>query len=457
MKYDVVIVGSGVGGYPAAAYLADKGLKVAVVEEHHLGGECTNYGCVPSKAFYVFAESLKTLLKIKANVQYDWSELVGWVKGVVEDTRKGLQYLLEARGIPIFTGKGIIKSRHKVAVLEGDRAVGELEASHIIVAVGTDPADISVARFDGTYVLSNREALYLPEKPQSLLIVGGGVVGVELANIFASFRAKVTIVELMDHILPFTDRDIALAIKSNLQQLGVEIAERTSIVKVQKSGNELIAELSNGQRVSAEKIVVAVGRRPKTSNIGLEEVGVELDSKGYVKVNKYMETTVPGIYATGDVVGGPLLAHKAILESIVAAKRIVGEEAFSIDYKLVPITLFTGLEVASVGYTEKELESIGVSFKKIKMPIAYLSAIKIKGYRNAFVKVLYDEELKKVYGIHIVSPNASEVISSYIPLYMGLLSPKSARTTPYPHLTVAESLRDLAEYILGEPIHLIKR
>ncbi|MEM4664050.1 MAG: dihydrolipoyl dehydrogenase [Desulfurococcaceae archaeon] len=456
MKYDAVIIGSGVGGYPAAAYLADRGLKVAVVEEHHLGGECTNYGCVPSKALYSIAESLRALEKTGATVDYRWSSIVDWVKGIVKDAREGVKHLLEARDVSIFQGKGVLRSGRRVEV-RSENEVRELEAESILVAVGTDPADIPTARFDGEGVVSNREALYFNEKPESVLIVGGGVIGVELANIYASFKSEVVVVELLEHILPFTDRDVALALRTHLQHLGVRVLEKTSVVKVEKTNGVYLAELTNGEKLKVDKVVVAVGRKPKTAGMGLEDAGVELDSKGFVRVNQYMETAARGIYASGDCVGGPLLAHKAILESLVAAKRIASEEAFTLDYKLVPITIFTGLEVASVGYTEKELQNMGVKYVKVRVPLAYLSSVRIKGYKNAFVKVLYDESFERVYGVHIVAPNASEVVSSYIPLYAGVLKPRDLRRIPYPHLTVSESLRDLAEYILGEPVHLIKR
>ncbi|MEM0199199.1 MAG: NAD(P)/FAD-dependent oxidoreductase, partial [Desulfurococcaceae archaeon] len=340
MKYDAVIIGSGVGGYPAAAYLADRGLKVAVVEEHHLGGECTNYGCVPSKALYSIAESLRALEKTGATVDYRWSSIVDWVKGIVKDAREGVKHLLEARDVSIFQGKGVLRSGRRVEV-RSENGVRELEAESILVAVGTDPADIPAARFDGEGVVSNREALYFNEKPESVLIVGGGVIGVELANIYASFKSEVVVVELLDHILPFTDRDVALALKTHLQQLGVRVLEKTSVVKVEKTNGVYLAELTNGEKLKVDKVVVAVGRKPKTAGIGLEDAGVELDSKGFVRVNQYMETAARGIYASGDCVGGPLLAHKAILESLVAAKRIASEEAFTLDYKLVPITIFT--------------------------------------------------------------------------------------------------------------------
>jgi dihydrolipoamide dehydrogenase len=456
VKYDVVIIGSGVGGYPAASYLAGRGLKVAVVEKHLVGGECTNYGCVPSKAIYHFAEALKTIEKVGGEASYKWSDLIEWVKSVVKESREGIAHLLESKGAELHLGEAVVKQGRRVLVKSAEGAK-ELEAEKIVVATGTDPADIPVARFDGAGIISNREALYLEEKPERVLIIGGGVIGVELANALSALKVEVYVVELLEHILPFLDRDVALAAKTHLAQRGVKIRESTTVAKVERSGEKYIAELTSGERLEVDKVVVAVGRRPNSRGIGLEEAGVELDSKGFVKVNSRMETRAPGIYAAGDVVGGPLLAHKAILESIVAARSIVGEEAPTVDYRAVPLTVFTGLEVASVGYTEKELSSMGVKYTKYRIPLYYLSAVKIKGAKGAFAKILLSEDGERVLGVHIVAPNASEVVSSYLAVYLGRVKIKDAAFTPYPHLTVSESLRDFAEYILGEPVHLLKR
>lgn len=456
MKYDVVVVGSGVGGYPAASLLASRGLKVAVVEKHQLGGECTNYGCVPSKALYQFAEAVRNIEKIGGSASYNWSSLIDWVKNIVSESRKGLQDLLESKGVEVIHGRAVFKDTRKLSI-QSDSNTLEVEAGKIILATGTDPSDIPVARFDGSGVISNREALYLDEKPDSMLIIGGGVIGVEMANILSSLGVKVYIVELLDHILPFTDRDIALAVKTHLVQKGVEVYEKTSTSRVEKTGSKYTVELSNSVKLEVDKVLVAVGRRPNTRGLALESIGVEIDQKGFIKVNEKMETSIPGIYATGDVVGGPLLAHKAILESIIAARSILGEETPRLDYKAVPITIFTGLEVASIGYTEKELTSMGVKYSKYRIPLYYLSAVKIKGGKNAFAKILVDQEKNSVLGVHIVAPNASEVISAYLPLYLGKLDFKEASLTPYPHLTVSESLRDFTEYILGEPVHLLKK
>ncbi|MEM2383458.1 MAG: dihydrolipoyl dehydrogenase [Desulfurococcaceae archaeon] len=457
LKYDVIVIGSGVGGYPAASYLATRGLKVAVIEEHLVGGECTNYGCVPSKALYHIAESVKAIEKIGGRAECNWANVLEWAKGIVSEARRGIEYLLKSKGVDIYRGKGILKSPREIKVFLEDEVI-ELEANRVLLAVGTDPADLPNVRFDKRGVISNREALYLMEKPERVVVIGGGVVGVELANIYSSLGVDTTIVEVMEHILPFTDKDIALAVKMHLSSRGVKVFERTTAVRAEKLSNEkYCVELSTGERLEVDNVIVAVGRKPKTSDIGLEVVGVEVNEKGFIKVNERLETSAAGIFAAGDVVGGPLLAHKALIESISAAMRIAGEEGFRIDYRLVPLTIFSGLEVASVGLTEKELQRMNVKYVKFKVPLSFLSAVKIKGYKNAFAKILLNEALNEVYGIHIVAPSASEVISSYMPLYLGKISFREASHTPYPHLTVSESLRDLAEYIVGEPVHLFKK
>ncbi len=454
MKFDVVVIGSGVAGYPAAIYLADKGLKVAVVEEHLIGGECTNYGCVPTKALYHFAESVRFIEKIGGEVAYKWSDLIEWIKGIVKESREGIEYLLQSRDVAVINGRGVLASPHRVVVESGEGR-SDLECEKVLLALGTDPLDLPIARFDGQGIISNREALYLKEKPRRVLIIGGGVVGVELANIYSSLGIEVTLVEIMEHILPFTDRDIALALRAHLAQRGVRVLEKTSVIEVSRRGSLYAVRLTSNEELEVDKVIVAVGRKPKTIGVGLETIGVKLSEKGFIVVGENMETSVKSVYAAGDIVGGPLLAHKALLESIVAARSIIGEEVFRVDYNVVPMTIFTGLEVASVGYTEKELSARSVKYVKIRIPVYFLSAVKIKGHKNAFVKILLDENRERVLGIHIVAPNASEAISAYLPLYLGKLSTREASRTPYPHLTVSESLRDIAEYILGESIHVV--
>ncbi len=449
--YDVVIIGSGVGGYPAAIYLARKGLRVGVVEEHLVGGECTNYGCVPSKAFYQVAEALRTIKKIGGSSNIDWDRLVEWANNIVEESRKGIEYLFESYDIELITSRAVLKDNNKIAA--GKEV---LEAKNIILALGTDPKPLPSLGFDHKYIISNRDVFSLGEKPEKLLIVGGGVVGVELSYVMANLGVEVYLVEAMNRILPFLDRDISLVIKRFLREHGVNILENTTLNKVEVSGKEVKARLLNSEELSVDKVLVAIGRKPKTENVGLENAGVMTDDHGFIVVDNKYRTTNPKIYATGDVTGQPLLAHKAILESIAAAKNIAGEESFRLEYHLIPQTIFSGLEIAWLGYSEEELKRKNMKYKKIRIPLSYLSAIKIKDSRYSFAKILLGED-NKPYGLSIIAPNASEAISAFLPIILNKITYKEAAKTPYPHLTVSEAVREVAEYILGEPIHVFIR
>ncbi|OYT39587.1 MAG: hypothetical protein B6U89_03875 [Desulfurococcales archaeon ex4484_58] len=271
---------------------------------------------------------------------------------------------------------------------------------------------------------------------------------------FANLGVKVYIVEALQHILPFIDKDLALAIKQYLLKKNVTIYENIFVNKIEINKGGIKAILSNNERIEVDKVLIAIGRMPKTSGIGLKNVFVETDQHGFIKVNERYQTSNPRIYSAGDVIGQPLLAHKALLESIAVAKNIAGEEIFKLNYTLIPLTIFSGLEIASIGYTEKELKNKNIKYRRIRLPIYFLSSVKIKNGRYSFIKILLDEESSRVYGIHIVAPNASEIISAYLPLYMGKIELEEIARTPYPHLTVSESLREIAEYILGEPIHI---
>jgi len=455
LKYDVVVVGSGVGGYPAAVSLARKGLKVAVVEEHLLGGECTNYGCVPSKAFYHIGEAVRALRKVGGSVEVAWEDLVEWSSSIVESARRGVGYLLESYGVEVYNGRGVLKGKNRVLVQGGENL--EIEGDKIVLALGTDPRPLTQAGFDGVRILSNREIFYLKEKPLSVSIIGGGVIGVETATMLANLGVQVNLLEKGSRVLSFLDQDVSVAVRNHLKQLGVKVVEGVSVSSVSKEGGGVRLRLSNGSEVESDILMVAIGRVPKTSGVNLENVGVELDSQGFIKVSTTLETSIPGIYAAGDVVGGPLLAHKAIVESLIVARNIMGAQKTNIDYKLVPLTIFTGLEVASIGFTEKELNDMGVKFVRYKMPLNYLSAVKIKDGSYSFIKILTSEDSRKIYGVHIVSPNASETISAFIPMALGKLLFEDVSDIPYPHLTVGEALREIALFILGDPVHIVVR
>ncbi|AFK51230.1 dihydrolipoamide dehydrogenase [Thermogladius calderae 1633] len=455
MKHDVVVVGSGVAGYPAAIMLARRGLKVAVVEEHYLGGECTNYGCVPSKAFYHIAEAARTVKKVGGSAELSWESIVEWSNSMVEAARQGIEYLFESYGVKVYNGKGVIKENKRVRVKNGENV--EIETEKVLLALGTDPRPLPGLEFDGKLIVSNREIFQMRERPGSLAIVGGGVIGVEVANAFVNLGVEVTVVERSNQILSFLDSDVAQAVKGHLRRRGVNVLEGVEVAGVERGESGVRLKLSDGKEIAVDEVLVAVGRVPKTSGVNLENVGVELDNAGFIKVSPRLETSVPSIYAAGDVVGGPLLAHKAMVESMIASKNITGMEAHNIDYRLVPLTIFTGLEVAYVGYTEKELTKLGIKYVRYKVPLNFLSAVKIKDGSYSFIKILVSEDSSKVYGVHIVAPNASEVISAFIPVVIGKMMFEDVSQLPYPHLTVGEALREIALLMLGEPVHILVR
>ncbi|MET1159856.1 MAG: NAD(P)/FAD-dependent oxidoreductase [Thermoprotei archaeon] len=453
MKYNVIVIGGGVGGYPAAIQLARAGYKVALVEEHLIGGECTNYGCVPSKAMYSIAEAINNLRKINADIHFNWKDVVKWTKEVVNSTRENLEYLLENYGVTIYKGKALFKN-DKVIVNNL-----ELKYDKLVLALGTNPRPLPGIDFDEKLVISNRNVFYLDEKPESMLIIGGGVIGVELANIFASMGTQVILVEALEHILPFLDRDVAIALKRYLVDKGVVVYEKTTARTIDRQNNGVTVKLSNEKTYSVSNVLVSIGRVPRTTGVGLRNIDVKTDDKGFIIVNNRYQTSNPRIYAVGDVIGGPLLAHKAIIESLLVAEEIRGSEINRLDYRLVPVTIFSGLEISYIGYIEKELQSNGIRYQKYKLPISSLPVVKIKDSKYSFVKILVDRDNPvRVYGIQIVAPRASEAIATAIPIILGDYTLRRIAKTPIPHLTIAEILRDLAEYVLGEPIHyLIKK
>ncbi len=453
MKYDALIIGSGVGGYSAAITLARNGLKVGIIEKHLVGGECVNYGCVPSKVFYHISSSLRIVRDYGGSASVDWKNIVEKARDIVDSMRNGLLYLFDNYGVELINGFARIESPHMVKV-NGKH----LEARNIIIASGTDPKPLPGRGFDGERIINNRHLYYLEKTPDRVLVVGGGVIGVETANILADLGIETSIIEAADHILPFMDKDIAATIRSYLKSKGVVVRENCPVEEITvNKGVRIKCRCCKGGE-AYDKVFVAIGRKPNTYGMGLENIGVKLDNKGFIIVGKGYRTSIPGIYAVGDVTGGVLLAHKAIIEGILAAKNILGDSEKSLDPLIIPKTYFTGLEVASVGYTEHDLKKKGIKYVKKRIPLTMLAAVRIKTGKKGFIKILHNpENVDEVLGIHIVAPHASEVIGEYLPLILGKMSFRDYAELPVPHLTVSESIREVAEYILGEPIHYFLR
>ncbi len=456
MKYDVVVLGGGIGGYSAAIKLVHRGYKVALVEENLLGGECTNYGCVPSKALYKIAQSMKGLSKVvKTTPRIDKDKVISWIEAMVLRARNGIEYLLEKYGVKTLFGKGIIKNSHTVRVHLRNGGKVDVEGRNIVVATGTDPLALQGIDVDHEVVLTNRD-IFSIEIPDSILIIGGGAIGVEMAYALSSLGVKTYLVEAMKRILPFTDADVSRTIERFLKkENSVEIYKNILVKRIQRIKGRALVELSNGSSIEVDKVLIAIGRRPRASGIGLDTNNVKTDAKGYVVVDENCRTTNPRIYATGDVTGPPLLAHKALIESTILSQYIAYGKSMvkRPEEKDIPTAIFSGLEVAYIGYTEEYLKERGVKYKRVKMPMGYMSAVAIKDGEYSFVKMLLDEN-NNVLGIHIVAPNASEVIAAFMPIYYKMLSLEKAQYIPYQHLSVSEVVREFAEFLLGEPVHI---
>ena len=454
-NYDVIVVGGGVGGYPAAIKLIQHGYKVALIEEHLLGGECTNYGCIPSKALYRIAHSLDSLTSIIGrSIGVGWNVLREWVESIVSGTRDGIAYLLEKYGVDVINDRAKLSSAEGIIKLSNGE---ELKAKNIVLALGTNPKPLPNVGFDGSNIVSNREIFYLDEMPSSIAIIGGGAIGVELAYILSSIGIDVYLVEALKRLLPMMDSDVGRVIERFLVSKGIKVFKNTLATSINRSSDGGIEiTLSNGSRFTVDKVLVSIGRIPRTKGVGLENANVETNGYGYIRLYDGYRTSNPRIYASGDVIGPPLLAQKAIIESILVADSIMGKDVNRLEPEKIPLVVFSGLEIGSIGFSEEQLRAKGIKYRRYKIPLSFLSAIRIKDGRYGFVKALIGED-DKFYGLHIVAPNASEVVSSFLPIYLGKIAIDEAAYTPYPHVTVSEAVRDFAEYILGEPIHMFIR
>lgn len=453
-KYDLVVVGGGPGGYPAAIRASQLGMKVALIEMNRLGGECTNYGCIPTKALIKPANifwAVKKMGFIKGNIELSFEEYMEWVNTVVKKISGGIEMLLKSYGVDLYRGMASIRDGETIYV----ENIGELKAKKILLATGTDPADLPGIRVDGEAIHNNRTIIGLKKKPSSMLIIGGGYIGVEFASIFAKIGVEVTVVEVMQNLLPGMDPDISRAAERILRSLGVKIYTGTTVKSLTAKGGEVSVELSGGDSLSAEKILVAVGRKPKQIS-GIEKLGVKLDEKGYIVVDRSMRTSHPNIYASGDIAGPPLLAHKAFAQSLVAAENIAGRN-ITFDPKAIPSVIFTDPEIAFVGINENEAKKQGYKARSVKLPLGGVARAAIEEAEEGFAKIVFDEETKEILGFYVVAPHASEIISeAVLAIEMGATL-EDLSLTIHPHPTISEVLEEISELALGRPKHFFIR
>ncbi|CAO3373068.1 dihydrolipoyl dehydrogenase [Azospirillum argentinense] len=461
--FDVVVVGGGPGGYVCAIRAAQLGFKVACVEKRSaLGGTCLNVGCIPSKALLAasekFEEAKHGLAKfgIKVGgVELDLPGMLSHKDKVVKENTGGIEFLFKKNKIAWLKGAGRITAPNTVEV-EG---VGTVTASKaIVIATGSEVTPLPGIEIDEQKIVSSTGALELPEVPKRLVVIGGGVIGLELGSVWGRLGAQVTVVEFLDRILPTMDGEVSKQMQRILGKQGMtfKLGSKVTGAKVTNTGVTLSVEPAAGgtaEEVEADVVLVAIGRRAFTNGLGLDAVGVEMDNRGRVKIGKHFETNVPGIYAIGDVVEGPMLAHKAEEEGVALAELLAGQ-AGHVNHDLVPGVVYTWPEVAAVGKTEEELKAAGTAYKAGKFPFTANGRARASGTTDGFVKILADARTDKVLGVHMVGPNVSEMVGELAVAMEFSASAEDIARTCHAHPTLSEVTKEAALAVDGRALHI---
>lgn len=460
--YDVVVIGGGPGGYVAAIRCAQLGLKTACVDKRDaLGGTCLNIGCIPSKALLHaserFEEANNGLAKygIKiGKVDIDVGALMAHKDKVVTDLTKGIGFLLKKNKVDHVNGTAKITGKDEVTVNGGNK----IRAKNILIATGSDHQDLPGVEIDEKQVVSSTGALSLSKVPKHIVVVGGGYIGLEMGSVWGRLGAKVTVVEFLDRIVPGMDGEIAKQFQRVLAKQGFEFRLSTKVTGVEKAKSGLTVTLEpakggKAEQIKADVVLVAIGRRPYTEGLGLEQVGVRTDNRGRIRVDEGFRTNVPGIYAIGDVIAGPMLAHKAEEEGVAVAEMLAGQSGH-VNYDTVPGIIYTWPEVASVGKTEEELKEAGVDYKVGRFPFAANSRARANADTDGFVKILADAKTDRVLGAHIIGPDAGTLIHEIVVAMEFGGSAEDVARSFHGHPTLNEAIKEAALAVDNRPIHI---
>lgn len=457
MKYDIIVIGSGPGGYVAAIRAAQLGRKVALVERAEPGGVCLNWGCIPTKALLKSAQVYQYCknaahygVQLDGEPRPDMEAIVARSRTVAETMSKGVQFLLKKNAIDLLAGTGVVKGPGRVAV-DGT----EYEADHIILATGARPREMPFLSIDGEHVLSSKQALTLKRIPESIVVVGSGAIGCEFAWLYAALESKVTVVEYLDRMLPLEDEEVSKAMERAFRKLRATVLTSTTVkgVEIEEGRCKVAVEGKKGaQTLDAEIVLSAVGIAANIENIGLEACGVKTE-RGKIVVDEYFRTNVAGIYAIGDIIPTPALAHVASAEAICCVEAICGLNPDPVDYTTIPSCIFTSPEVASVGLTEQQAREQGIEVKVGRFPFTASGKATAAGDRDGFVKLIFDAE-ERLIGAHLIGANVTEMLAEpTLAKRLGVTAHQIARTI-HAHPTLNEGLMEAAEAALGAAIHL---
>lgn len=459
-KFDVIVIGAGPGGYVAAIRCAQLGLKTACVEKRKtLGGTCLNIGCIPSKALLHASERYEEAghhlgnLGIKVSPKLDLKAMMKHKDGVVESNTKGIEFLFKKNKITHIEGAAEIVAAGKVAV-----AGTEYSADNIIIATGSDVISLPNIEIDEKTIVSSEGALTLPEVPKSMIVIGGGVIGLEMGTVWRRLGAQVTVVEYMDTILPGMDGEVRKEALKIFKKQGLEfkLSSKVTGAKTSPKGVELSVEPAAGgdaETLKADVVLMAIGRKPYVDGLGLENVGVALDDRGRIKTDEFFETSVEGIYAIGDVIVGPMLAHKAEDEGVILAEMLAGQSGH-INYDLIPGVVYTWPEVANVGKTEEQLKDAGVKYNAGKFPFMANGRARAMNAIDGFVKILACAQTDKILGAHIVGPNAGDLIQEVVTVMEFDGTAEDIARASHAHPTLTEVVKEAALAVHKRPLHI---
>jgi dihydrolipoamide dehydrogenase len=465
-QFDVTVIGSGPGGYVAALRCAQLGFKTALIEKYStLGGTCLNVGCIPSKALLDSSEHFENAKHNFANhgiiinePQADLARMVARKNEVVDQTTKGINFLMDKNKVTVFEGLGSFESATQVKVIKNDGSSEILETKYAIVATGSKPSTLPFITIDKERIITSTEALNLKEIPKHLLVIGGGVIGLELGSVYLRLGSQVTVVEYMDKIIPTMDGALSKELTKVLKKQGMKFMLSTGVQSVERNGDsvKITAKDKKGEEVSVEGdyVLVSVGRKPFTEGLGLEKAGVELDERGRVKVNDHLQTNVANIYAIGDVVKGAMLAHKAEEEGVFVAETLAGQKPH-INYNLIPGVVYTWPEVAGVGKTEEQLKEEGAAYKVGSFPMRALGRSRASGDIDGLIKILADEKTDEVLGVHMIGARAADLIAEAVTAMEFRASAEDISRMSHAHPTYAEAIKEAALDATGKrAIHM---